>query len=239
MFQAQARWFLLAGLSNVALLACGGEEPAPSGTAGTSSGGSAGGQVGGSSGAGTSAGGMSGGAAGSMSAGIGGGGMPGGGMPAGGMSGGGTGGAAGAAGSGGSGGAGGAVEPTAVANITGLNGQAVTGTATFTQGATMTKLVLNLTACPNGVHASHLHANKDCGNEGVAAGNHWVPNGENLGDYTCANSMGMHEVSKPTTVWTVGGSEDTDVTQFSFMVHEMGGDNPGGRIGCGVIDVKP
>ena len=103
----------------------------------------------------------------------------------------------------------------------------------------MTKLVINLTACPAGAHASHLHAMKDCGDNGNAAGNHWVPNGEMLGDYTCANNTGMHMVEKPIATWTVGGPAASDVTKYSFMVHEMGGANPGGRIGCGVIDLVP
>jgi Cu/Zn superoxide dismutase len=114
----------------------------------------------------------------------------------------------------------------------------VTGTATFTQGADMTKLVINLSACPNGVHASHLHQVKDCGDNGNAAGGHWVPNGENLGDYTCADNKVTFEVSKPIATWTVGDASATDVTKYSFMVHEMGGAAPGGRIGCGLIDKK-
>ena len=126
--------------------------------------------------------------------------------------------------------------PTAVANITGLMGQTVTGTATFTQGATMTTLVLNLTACPAGAHASHLHSVKDCGDNGNAAGGHWVPNGEGLGDYTCADNKGTLTKMKPTSEWTVGDGSATDVTKYSFMVHEMGGADPGGRIGCGVIN---
>jgi Cu/Zn superoxide dismutase len=126
-----------------------------------------------------------------------------------------------------------------VAQITGVNGEAVTGTATFTQGATMTQLVINLSACPNGKHSSHLHVTKDCGNNGNAAGGHWIPNGENLGDYTCADNKGMHTVQKPTSQWTVGDGSDTDVTKRSFMVHESGDDEGSGdRIGCGVIS-KP
>jgi Cu/Zn superoxide dismutase len=246
MFSTQARWLLVVGLSSAAFVACSAEDPAPNpGGAGDSAGGSS---------AGTSAGsGVTGGSAGSSSvAGSGGsgaatagtGGTGGSGAAAGGGAGAGAGGAGagggagtagGDAGAGGSGGSG-AGEPTAVANITGVNGQTVTGTATFTQGATMTRLVINLTACPDGTHASHLHENKDCGNNGNAAGNHWVPNGENLMNYTCVNNMVTHEVSKPTTMWTVGDGSATDVTKYSFMVHEAGDPQPGGRIGCGVIN---
>lgn len=238
MFSGQARWLLLVGLSGGALVACS-EEAAPgdSGTAGTSPGGSGGAAVAGSpSGGSTTAGSDSGGSAGSTSAG------------SGGSTSAGTGGSAGdggaaAGGSGGSGGGdggsgGGAALPTAVANITGANGMNVTGTATFTQEATMTTVVINLTACTNGPLVSHLHENKDCGNNANAAGNHWSPNGEMLGNYTCDSGTAMHTASKPTSVWTVGGSDDTDVTQFSFMVHAGSDPAPGQRIGCGVIDAQ-
>ncbi len=247
MFFGQARWFLLAGLSSSALLACSSDAtPENGGTAGMSSGGSAAGnQTGGaSSTAGTTgtAGSLSGGGsgtagtastagAGGTAAGSGSGGTAG---AAGGGGGGGAGGASAGAGGGGAGG--GAAMPTAVFNIMGLGANAATvaGTATFTQGATMTKMVLNLTKCPNGAHASHLHLMKDCGNNGDAAGGHWVPNGEGLGDYTCTDTKVTYEFSKPTSMWTVGDASATDVTKYSFMVHEMGGANPGGRIGCGI-----
>jgi hypothetical protein len=238
-FQAQARWLLLAGLSTSALLACSGEEPAGGGSAGSPTGGTSAGsgvQPGGSSGAGTTAGNMSGGAAGSMSAGTGGGGMATGGMGGSGMGGGGAGGAA--AGMGGGGGSGGAGGKTAVAKIMGVNGKTVTGTATFTEEATMTKLVLDLTACPDGPLVSHLHLVNDCGDNAAAAGNHWVPNGEMLGNYTCTGGKAMHTAMKPTTAWTIGGEAATDITQHSFMVHEGSDPQPGGKIGCGVLDAQ-
>ncbi len=250
MFFAHARWFLLAGLSGSALLACGSDAaPDNGGTAGMSSGGSAAGnQTGGStSTAGTSstAGTLSGGGSGTAgtpstagtggaAAGSGSGGTAGSGGSAG--SSGGTGGASAGAGGGGAGG--GAAMPTAVFDIKGIGANPAAGKATFTQGATMTKMVLELTACPNGPHASHLHLMKDCSQDGVAAGGHWVPNGEGLGDYTCAANKVTYEFSKATSVWTVGGDKATDVTQYAFMVHEMGGAAPGGRIGCGIATIK-
>ena len=113
------------------------------------------------------------------------------------------------------------------------------GTATFTQGATMTKLVLNLTACPDGVHSSHLHANPSCDTNGDAAGGHWLGKGEMFGDYTCAGGMVTMELSKPISDWTVGGAAATDVTLHAFMVHAMGdAAGSGARIGCGVLVKK-
>lgn len=244
-----ARCFLLVGLSGSALLACD-SEPTPengggAGT-GTTMGGSAGtGTTGGSApqaGTATSAGTASGGSSAGTSTGGGSGGSGGSGGGTGGSSSGGAGGSGGGAGgsggapSGGGGAGGGGAVPTAVATIMGLNGQTVTGTATFTQGATMTKLVLNLTACPAGPHSSHLHLTKDCADNGNAAGGHWVPNGEMLGNYTCADNKVTHEVSKPIGTWTVGDGGANDVTKYAFMVHEMGDPSSGGRIGCGVIN---
>lgn len=243
-----ARCLVLAGLATPALFACGEDKPVDSGTSGSSSGGSAAGtQSGGSATAGTNAsagttsgGGGTAGTAGTGTAGTGTAGTGTAGTATGGSGGSGGsasgGGGAGGSASGGGGAGGGSGMPTAVANITGLMGQTVTGTATFTQGATMTTLVLNLTACPAGAHASHLHAMKDCGDNGNAAGGHWVPNGEGLGDYTCADNKGTLTVMKPIATWTVGDGSATDVAKYSFMVHEMGGANPGGRIGCGLIN---
>jgi Cu/Zn superoxide dismutase len=114
----------------------------------------------------------------------------------------------------------------------------VTGTATFTQDATMTKLVLDITACPDGPMVSHLHQVKDCGDNGNAAMNHWTPNGEMLGNYMCTGGKAMHTAMKPITAWTIGGDAATDITQHSFMVHEGADPAPGGRIGCGVVDAQ-
>lgn len=236
-FSHRVTRLVIAGVLSSALAACGSDpEPASGqnsgagGTAGTSS---AGGGASGSAGTSTS-----GGNAGSSGSGggvaAGGGGSGGSAAGAGGGGSGGTGGTAGGAGTAGSGG--GAQNPTAVATIAGLNGVEVTGTATFTQEGDSVNLVLELTACPDGTHASHLHQNKDCGNNGEAAGGHWTPNGEGLGNYECSGGAVTYMVSKPTTTWTVGDDGPNDVTKYSFMVHEAGEPSPGGRIGCGLIE---
>jgi hypothetical protein len=99
----------------------------------------------------------------------------------------------------------------------------------------MTKMVMTLTACPDGARSSHLHMNNDCGDNAMAAGNHW-PNGEMLGDYTCANNMATLEKEKPISLWTVGDDADTDVTKHAFMVHAMSdADGSGARWGCGTF----
>jgi Cu/Zn superoxide dismutase len=234
MFQAQARWLLLAALCGSSLLACSDDATdgpnntagSPSNTAGSSAqGGSTSGSGGGSSTAGTMSSSGTGGAptagAGGTAAGAGG-------------SAGGTGGSGGAsAGSGGSGGSGGATGKTAVATITGAT---VEGKATFTQGATMTTLVLELTKCPDGVHSSHLHEEAACGNAPFTdAGGHWA-NGEGLGDYTCVDGKVTKEVMRGIDKWTVGDGGPNDVTEHTFMVHAAADPNSGDRIGCGPID---
>jgi hypothetical protein len=216
--------------------ATGGSATGGSATGGSATGGSATGGGAGSGGAGSGGAGSGGGSAtGGGGSGAGGSAGSGGGSP------GGSGGASGSSGSGpgGSGGGGGATGKTAVANIMGVNGQTVSGTATFTQGTSMTTLVLNLSACPAGAHGVHLHAVKDCGNNGEAAGGHWVPNGEGLPDFTCTSTGAMLTFMKATSEWTVGDPAATDVTKYSLVVHEMGGASPGGRIGCGLINNTP
>ncbi len=234
MFQAQARWLLLAGLAGSSLLACSDDSTpgTPNNTAGSPSGGSAGstaqgGSTSGSGGGSSTAGTMSSsGSGGTPTAGTGG--TAAGGGGAGGGTAGGTGGA-----SGGSGGSGGAAGKTAVAKIMGAT---VEGKATFTQGATMTTLVLELTKCPDGEHSSHLHEEEACGSAPFTdAGGHWA-NGEMLGDYTCAGGTVTKEVMRGTDKWTVGDGGPNDVTKYTFMVHAMGDPDSGDRIGCGPID---
>jgi hypothetical protein len=246
------RCLLLAGLMGSALSACSdeatpengggaGTSPGGSSSAGTATSGGSAPQAGTATSAGTATGGSSAGTA--TTGGSGGSGGSAAGSSSGGSGGsggavGGSGGKAGGGGGGAGGGGGGASGmPTAVATIMGINGMTVTGTATFTQGATTTKLVLNLTACPNGAHSSHLHLVKDCGNNGTAAMGHWTPNGEMLGDYSCVDNKVTHEVSKPIGTWTVGDGGATDVTKYSFMVHEMSdAQASGARIGCGLVN---
>jgi Cu/Zn superoxide dismutase len=217
------------------------------GTAGSSAGSSAGGSAGnsgagqaglGGGGAGGSAGNSGGSSGTSGSAGAGGAaagaaGTAGGGTS--GSSGGGAGGAGGepTAGSGGSGGE----EGGAIAMLMPTSGNQVSGTAIFTQDGEDVVLTITLTDCPPGDHASHIHEFKDCGDNGNAAGNHWVPEGEVIDDITCeSDGTGMLVVTPPTGTWTIGEG-DNDVTQFALMLHSGSSANPGGRIACGEINV--
>jgi Cu/Zn superoxide dismutase len=193
-------------------------------TGGSTTGGVAGGGKAGGGGTAAGSGGVpSGGTAGTSSAG-----KSGGGGAAGGTA---TGGSGGAGGGGGSG-------KTAVASLMPTSGNQLTGTATFTQSGQMVTLVISVSNCPPGNHASHIHANKSCGNNGMDAGDHWVPQGEVLPEVVCASDgKGTATVTPPAGTWTIG-SGNADVTAHALIIHTGANSNPGGRIACGVINAQ-
>jgi Cu/Zn superoxide dismutase len=114
----------------------------------------------------------------------------------------------------------------------------VSGTATFNQMGDEVTLVLELEDCPMGPHISHIHVTPDCGNEGNAAGLHWLPNGELIGDYSCdADGNASYILTVDGGRWTIGaGDEDTDVDDRAFMVHLGSSVSPGDRVACGIIE---
>lgn len=151
-------------------------------------------------------------------------------------SGGGDGNAAGAAGMG----AGADAIATATLASTGVDPghDDISGSATFTQIGDAVTLVLELEDCPMGPHVSHIHVTPDCGNEGNAAGNHWLPNGELLDDYVCdAEGNASYTLTVQDGQWTIGaGDESTDVDGHAFMVHIGSSVSPGDRVACGIIE---
>jgi Cu/Zn superoxide dismutase len=153
-----------------------------------------------------------------------------------------AGGTSGAAGGVGAGGAGEMPDAVASASLTttGVDpGHAdISGSATFTQVGDEVTVVLELEGCPMGPHISHIHVNGDCGDEGNAAGAHWLPNGELLGDYACdAEGIATYMLTVDGGRWTIGsGDPDTDVVGRSFMVHLGSSVSPGDRVACGVIE---
>jgi Cu/Zn superoxide dismutase len=212
------------------------------GTAGSTAGstgtaGSTAGAGGSAAGAGGSAAGAGGGAAGAGGA-AGHGGAGGSAAGAGGSAAGAGGSAAGAGG--GTAGAGGAAPKTAQAEIIGVNNNTISGTATFTETAGIVKLVVNVSGCPAGTHAFHLHANASCENNADAAGAHWVPKGENLTTLTCAaDGGGQATFTAPSAnYWTIGGSADTDILKHAIVVHAAADPTAGARIGCGVPSLQ-
>jgi Cu/Zn superoxide dismutase len=151
-----------------------------------------------------------------------------------GSSGGGAGGAGGES-TGGTAGSGG-VEAGAIAMLMPTSGNEVSGTGVFTEDGDNVVLTITLMDCPPGDHASHIHEFKDCGNNGNAAGNHWVPEGEVIDDITCeSDGTGTLVVTPPPGTWSIGEG-DNDVTQFALMLHTGDSSNPGGRIACGLIN---
>jgi Cu/Zn superoxide dismutase len=115
----------------------------------------------------------------------------------------------------------------------------ISGKATFTQTGNQVKLVIELENCPQGARATHIHLNKDCGSGGNAAGNHWVPNGEGMGNIQCAaDQKARFEMMRGTNVWTIGPPVGTDITTRSLMVHRNADPSPGDRIACGIINAQ-
>jgi hypothetical protein len=217
--------FRICGVVTLGLVAaCGGtSSPAMKGggAAGTGAAGSAATGTGGSGAGGSTASG----GAGSSAAGVGGAGAAGSGgagsAGTAGASGGGGSGAAGGSGTAGAGGTtprdggtdapattGGSTKP-AIANIVQTNGDGSMGTGTFTPDAMgFITLTLTLKNCQNGAHAFHLDLKPDCGNDGLSAGDHWVPKGEGLGELTCGGGnggMGTATYKTPSSgYWTIG-----------------------------------
>ncbi len=112
-------------------------------------------------------------------------------------------------------------------------------TATWTQIGDEVTLVVEVTGCPDGPHISHIHANHDCGADGEAAGGHWVPNGEVFEDMMCSGGTATYTHTESTGVWTVADGGPNDVTQFSYMVHELSdAQGAGAKAACGVINAQ-
>lgn len=127
-------------------------------------------------------------------------------------------------------------EGGAIAMLMPTTGNEVSGTAVFAQDGDNVALTITLMDCPPGDHSSHIHETKDCGNDGMAAGNHWVPEGEVIEDITCeSDGTGSLVVTPPAGTWSIGEG-DNDVTQFALVLHDGDSSDPGGRIACGVIN---
>jgi len=115
-------------------------------------------------------------------------------------------------------------------------GNSVTGKAHFSDSGGQVELSITLMSCPTGPHAVHLHANAACGDNGNAAGGHWSPQGEGMGDAMCgADGAAQFSFKAPAGLWSIGGAAASDVLQHAVMLH-AGPDkpDPGGRIACGI-----
>jgi Cu-Zn family superoxide dismutase len=143
--------------------------------------------------------------------------------------------------------------PTASVQINPSTGQIITGTGQFTVSGGAVSFTLNLTQAPPGEHGIHIHDVGDCGMDGMAAGDHWNPEGGDhgmpgadpshygdMGNLTVAtDGTATLQISKPE--WKIGDGSTGDVVGHAVIVHAMADDfgqplgNAGARIGCGVI----
>jgi superoxide dismutase, Cu-Zn family len=135
---------------------------------------------------------------------------------------------------------GGAVSNEAEAQLVPTAGM-TSGTVHFTAKGEQVEMVVTLTGCPEGPHGLHLHANPACGDSANAAGGHWSPQGEGIGDVMCAadGSALLSFVSEP-GVWSIGAPAASDVLQHAIILHAGPSQpNPGARIACGIPTKLP
>jgi Cu/Zn superoxide dismutase len=145
----------------------------------------------------------------------------------------------GAGGVGGTGG-GGASSLQADATLLALQNSGVTGTAHFVGVLDQVSLNITLAGCPAGPHAVHLHANAACDDQGNAAGGHWSPQGEGLGDVMCgADGVAQFSFNPPSGTWTIGGAAATDLLPHAVVLHAGSNLDPGARIACGIPQKLP
>jgi Cu-Zn family superoxide dismutase len=145
---------------------------------------------------------------------------------------------------------------TASAEIAPTTGQTVNGSVSFTAvdagGATIS---VSVAEAPEGMHGFHLHETGDCGMDGMSAGDHWNPEGNDhgmpgdtdshlgdLGNMT-VDADGAGELTASNASWTIGDGATTDVVGHAVIVHGDPDDfgqplgNAGARIGCGIIEL--
>jgi Cu/Zn superoxide dismutase len=132
------------------------------------------------------------------------------------------------------------VELSADAQLMPTPGNGVTGSVHFAQLDERVDMTVSLSNCPQGAHALHLHANAACGDGGNAAGGHWQPQGDGIGDVSCgADGNGQHSFTPPDGTWSIGGPASTNLLAHALILHAGPSlPEPGARIGCG-IPAKP
>jgi Cu/Zn superoxide dismutase len=124
----------------------------------------------------------------------------------------------------------------AEASLRPTSGNSVIGSAHFAQLGQHVELNVTLSGCPAGAHALHLHVNPSCADEGSAAGGHWSPQGDGLGEVTCAaDGSGHYSYSPPAGSWSLGGPASTDLLRRALVLHAGPSlPEPGARIACGI-----
>ena len=148
---------------------------------------------------------------------------------------------------------GGDEQPVAVASVSGLTGNDVSGTARFVETSDGVRLVLHLEHLSPGDHGVHIHTGV-CGDTATIEG-HWNPTNERHGrrgvdeEFHRGDIGNIHIGDDGTGTltlsaddWTIGGSDDTNIVGNLVIVHagaddytsQPGGDS-GPMIGCGTI----
>jgi Cu-Zn family superoxide dismutase len=150
-----------------------------------------------------------------------------------------------------------ATGPSAIATLSPTSGSTASGTVNLTQrGDGAVDVEVHLTGVPEGVHGFHIHEKGDCGDNGNAAGGHYNPTGtphgapsddaHHAGDFgnVTADSQGVVHANFTTRSITVAAGPNTAVGH-AVILHANPDDlktqptgNAGGRIACGVVQMK-
>ena len=147
---------------------------------------------------------------------------------------------------------------TATAKVAGTGLMSLSGEVTFEEVPEGLKINASFVELPSGKHGFHIHEKGDCGDNGNAAGGHFNPQGAphgylptdgptkahagDLGNIEAdANGNAALEVVAPGLTLSEGPES---IAGRAVVVHEKEDNfgqptgNAGGRIGCGVIEVK-
>lgn len=132
----------------------------------------------------------------------------------------------------------------------------VSGTVHFNQDGNEVKMKLEISVPKKAGQsvAVHIHEHGDCGDMGKGAMGHWNPTGQQHGKWGSASfhagdigninldDKGNGSLELKTDLWSLGGSDKTNILDKAIIVHSGVDDyttqpsgNSGERIGCGVI----
>lgn len=152
----------------------------------------------------------------------------------------------------------GKVGKQAVATLASKSGSKAGGEALFAEGKGTVTLHLLITGAEPGMHAVHIHDTGDCSAaDASSAGGHWNPSSENHGKWGTkpfhhgdignveVGADGRAQMTLGSSMWTLGGPPETNILGHAVVVHAKADDfttqpsgNAGGRIACGVIELK-
>jgi Cu-Zn family superoxide dismutase len=145
----------------------------------------------------------------------------------------------------------------AIATLQPKSGTQVTGTVTFTQQGDKVQVVVNAKSLSPGKHGIHIHEKGDCtASDASSAGAHFAPGGgQHAGPTDAGHHAGdlgnLDADSDGNAMWTITtdslsiGKGANDIIGKAVIIHGDPDDlktqpsgNSGGRVACGVIEVK-